>query len=341
MIVKLLKEERQKRMLAPEDASDEDNDDSDKPSTKGLRSISGDTLVDSFSLEEEPRTKKGWVDEILERRNENNSGSEADDSFGDSETAEDDSDEEGSDEDGDEVKPLMEMSVEIPYVAAICARQWILRTRTQFCEIIKDPEISSWPSSKTLFLLRLWSMIFPCFDFRHVVMTPAILLMCEYLMRCPIVCMDTYITPRSMASVLLTMIETLHGYVNIYEGFSSFPEMFLPISMLLLEVAQQENLPHVLQDKFKNVAQLIKTKASAYHKLRRPLLMRKQKPMAIKMLNPNFENFVKGRDYDADREWVEKRKLQKQVKHEAKGAACELRKDTFFSLEVKEKERTL
>ena len=30
-------------------------------------------------------------------------------------------------------------------------------------------------------------MIFPCSDFRHVVMTPAILLMCEYLMRCPIV----------------------------------------------------------------------------------------------------------------------------------------------------------
>lgn len=29
-------------------------------------------------------------------------------------------------------------------------------------------------------------MIFPCSDFRHVVMTPTILLMCEYLMRCPI-----------------------------------------------------------------------------------------------------------------------------------------------------------
>ena len=89
--------------------------------------------------------------------------------------------------------------------------------------------------------------------------------------------------------MLLTMIETLQGYVNIYEGFSSFPEMFLPISMLLLEVAQQENLPHVLQDKFKNVAQLIKTKVDEHHKLRRPLLMRKQKPVPIKMLNPKFE----------------------------------------------------
>lgn len=37
------------------------------------------------------------------------------------------------------VKPLLEMSGEIPYFAAICARQRILRTRTQFCEIIKNP----------------------------------------------------------------------------------------------------------------------------------------------------------------------------------------------------------
>ena len=52
-------------------------------------------------------------------------------------------------------------------------------------------------------------------------------------------------------------------------------------------------------------------------------------------------SFVKGRDYDPDREWAEKRKLQKQVKHEAKGAARELWKDAFFLLKVKEKERAL
>ena len=48
-------------------------------------------------------------------------------------------------------------------------------------------------------------------------------------------------------------------------------------------------------------------------------------------------SFVRGRDYDPNREQVEKRKLQKQVKREVKGAARELRKDTFFLLEVKEK----
>lgn len=36
------------------------------------------------------------------------------------------------------VKPLMEMSIEIPYFSAICARQRILRTRGQFCEAIMN-----------------------------------------------------------------------------------------------------------------------------------------------------------------------------------------------------------
>lgn len=89
-------------MLAPDYSSDEDNDDAEKQSTQGLRSISGDDLGDSFSLEEQPRTKKGWVDEVLERRDENNFESEACDSSGDSETAEDQGDEEESDEDNEE-----------------------------------------------------------------------------------------------------------------------------------------------------------------------------------------------------------------------------------------------
>ena len=52
-------------------------------------------------------------------------------------------------------------------------------------------------------------------------------------------------------------------------------------------------------------------------------------------------SFVKGRDYNPNHERAQKRKLQKQVKHEAKGAARELWKDAFFLLKVKEKERAL
>ncbi|KAJ6324635.1 hypothetical protein OIU76_011848 [Salix suchowensis] len=587
-----LEEDRKKRMLVADDSSDEENDDAEKLSAQRPRSISGDDLGDSFSLDEEPRTTKGWVDEILARKEADDSDNEDDDSSEESASENDDgdgegegSDEDDTDGDGDEhekslslkdweqsdddnlgidleeneehdsrgvvgeiepisrkkskktdafeprkgdkksldgkkikanheqhstqpdiphiieapksfeefcailencsnenvilvvdrirksnaiqlaaenrkkmqvfygvllqyfavlankkplniellnflVKPLMEMSVEIPYFSAICARQRILRTRAQFCEALKNTENSCWPSMKTLSLLRLWSMIFPCSDFRHVVMTPVILLMSEYLMRCPILSgrdiaigsflctMVLSITKQSQkfcpeaimflqtllmatterkpasyqqsrfyhlmelkelkpllhihdrvneirplnflmvmdkqedtsffssddfrVSVLVTMEETLRGFVDIYKELSSFPEIFSPISMLLLEVAQQDNMPATLQDKFKDVAELINKQANKHRETRKPLQMHKKKPVPIKLLAPKFEeNFVKGRDYDPDRERVEMKKLKKLVKREAKGAARELRKDNYFLFEVKEKEKAL
>lgn len=326
------------------------------------------------------------------------------------------------------VEPLMKISTEIPYFSAICARQRLLRTRTQFVEDIKESGRLCWPSLKTLFLLRLWSMIFPCSDFRHVVMTPAILLMCEYLMRCPIVsgrdmaigsflcsmvlsvtkqshkfCPEAIIfiqtllvaaldeksgayhdsqlyhlmelkAPKPLlciqgslneihpldflsimdlpedspyfssdefrASILVAVIEALRGYINVYEGFNSFPEIFLPLSKVLHKLAGQVHMPSELQTKLQDVAELVEKKADEHHTLRRPLEMRKQKPVPIKLLNPKFEeNFVKGRDYDPDRERAEGKKLRKLLKREAKGAARELRKDNYFLSEVKDKEK--
>ena len=87
----------------------------------------------------------------------------------------------------------------------------------------------------------------------------------------------------------MTVLDTLQGYVNIYEGLSSFPEIFLPFAVLLLEVAQQENIVGLLKDKLKDVAQLIKTKVHECHMSRQPLQIRKQKPVPIKMLTPKFE----------------------------------------------------
>ncbi|XAR55941.1 hypothetical protein NMG60_11036192 [Bertholletia excelsa] len=582
-----LEEERQKRMLATDYSSDEEENASEDVENI-QRPISGDDLGDSFSHDNEKKTKRGWIDEILARENENDDESEAGASAEGSESAEEEEEEEeeeeGDDDDDDDgadkiidkkteslkdweqsddddlgtdleddrevggdqdgghqetelkdykleseikeipfeegkrkenveasssllgelpyviaapksleelssllegrsesqiveairriracnaisiaaenrkkiqvfygvllqyfavsankrplnfnllnllVKPLIEMSGEIPYFAAICARQRLLRTRTQFCEDVKITEKSCWPSLKTLFLLRLWSMIFPCSDFRHVVKTPAILLMCEFLMRCPItsgrdiaigsfLCsMVLSVTKQSQkfcpealtflqtllmtarksgqfrdsqlshfmelktlgpllcisgcvkeiypldflnimdmpedspyfssdnfrASMLAAVIETLQGFVSVYERFNSFPEIFLPISKLLPGLAEQENMPSVLQEKIRDVSQLIEKKAQEHHMLRRPLQLRKQKPRPIKLLNPKFEeNFVKGRDYDPDRERAERRKLKKVLKREAKGAARELRKDNAFLFQVKEKDRAL
>nr|VDD22398.1 unnamed protein product [Brassica oleracea] len=328
------------------------------------------------------------------------------------------------------VKPLIEMSGEIPYFAAICARQRLLKTRAQFCEAIKNPEDGCWPSLKTLFLLRLWSMIFPCSDYRHAVMTPSILLMCEYLMRCPIssgrdvaigsflcsivllvatqskkFCPEAILFIRTLlmaasdknlppfeesefyhfmelktltpflciqddvkevvplnflqimdqpadspyfssdefrASILSSVVETLRGFVEINGGLSSFPEIFMPISALLHQVGNQEKIPQTLREKLVDAAQLIEKKTEEHHKQRKPLAMRKQKPVAIRMVNPKFEeNLAKGRDYDPDKYRSDMKKLKKKLNEERKGVVRELRKDSYFMSDVKAKEKAV
>ncbi|KAL0327101.1 UNVERIFIED_CONTAM: Nucleolar complex protein 14 [Sesamum angustifolium] len=284
---------------------------------------------------------------------------------------------------------------------------------------------SCWPSLKTLFLLRLWSMIFPCSDFRHAVMTPAILLMSEYLMRCPITsgrdiaigsflcsmvlsvsrqfqkfcpeaitfiqtmltaalnnkkrCEDSQLyhlmelkTLRPLlsiqgriekinsldflmlmdlpddspyfasdmfrSSILFAIIGNLKGFVSIYEGLKSFPEIFLPISKILHGLVEEAQIPDALKVEIRDVAGRIESKSQEHNLLRQPLRLRKQK--IIKTAVPKFEeNFVKGRDYDPDRERAERKKLKKRLKQEAKGAVRELRKDNHFLLEVKERDK--
>ena len=69
--------------------------------------------------------------------------------------------------------------------------------------------------------------------------------------------------------------------------------------------------------------------------LRAPLAWRQKKADAIKQFNPMYEEegYQKGRDYDPNRERAEARKLQRQLKQEARGAMRELRKDNRFLAE--------
>ncbi|KAG0483827.1 hypothetical protein HPP92_011911 [Vanilla planifolia] len=326
------------------------------------------------------------------------------------------------------VQPLIEMGTEVPYFASVCARERLVQTRKQLCEDVKIPGKSSWPSLKTINLLRLWSLTFPCSDFRHVVITPAILLICEYLTRCPITsgrdiavgsllcsmalsvakqslkyfpevlsflqtvlksCMeknstheytaqshmesnvsqpwllihdeDCNVHPIDVfmvlemdadssyfnsdnfkASILSIEIKILKEFASIYERLSSFPEIFLPIAALLHEVLHGAKIPCVLQGDINDAVGLIRKKISEHHALRQPLQMRKQKPEPLKLLNPKFEeNFVKGIDYDPDRERAQRKKLKKLLKKESKGAVRELRKDNHFIFKLKERDRLL
>lgn len=50
---------------------------------------------------------------------------------------------------------------------------------------------------------------------------------------------------------------------------------------------------------------------------------------------------LQGRDYDPDRERVERKKLKKRLTQEGKGAVRELRKDNYFLQELKSRDKAL
>ena len=59
-----------------------------------------------------------------------------------------------------------------------------------------------------------------------------------------------------------------------------------------------------------------------------------------KQYNPKFEDsFVKGKDYDPDRQRAEERKLKKMLRKEERGAIRELRKDASFMADVRDREK--
>lgn len=58
-------------------------------------------------------------------------------------------------------------------------------------------------------------MIFPCSDFRHAVMTPAILLISEYLMRCPITSGRDIAIGSFLCSMLLSVSYHLFDFSTL------------------------------------------------------------------------------------------------------------------------------
>eukprot|EP00271_Cylindrocystis_brebissonii_P001708 TRINITY_DN1198_c4_g1_i1.p1 TRINITY_DN1198_c4_g1~~TRINITY_DN1198_c4_g1_i1.p1 ORF type:complete len:1029 (+),score=344.93 TRINITY_DN1198_c4_g1_i1:40-3126(+) len=350
------------------------------------------------------------------------------------------------------IPPLLELSATTPLFAAVCARARISRMQEQLTSKLREaggdgPALSCWPSIRTLLLMRLWTLIFPPSDFRHPVMTPALLLCAEYLARCPVrslrdAAVGTFLSAQVTAmavqggrfcpevlgfvhALLRTALpsavdrgkdQTAGGPVPLYlaeqvgkqpwlccqsslaaEGadaesatpdvevevepldfcrllgssdsdplFSSnelrlgllmallriaqsvattarklpsFPELFAPLESTL-EALGACTLPGGVERAREELAGAVRRDAREILQTRLPLQMRAKRPEPIKMFNPKFEeNFVLGRDYDPDRERSERKKLQRQIKREARGAARELRKDNWFLAEEKAQEQ--
>jgi len=152
----------------------------------------------------------------------------------------------------------------------------------------------------------------------------------------------TFESDSFKAGMLYNVLQTVRGFAGIYKDLMSFPEIFNPFISLLQMLKRDVSLPEMLLALTKEVSESLEEKVKEHERLRQPLRMRMSKPVPIKMYNPVFEdNFVKGRDYDPDRERAETKKLKKQLKREAKGAARELRKDNYFIADVKADEKAV
>lgn len=87
--------------------------------------------------------------------------------------------------------------------------------------------------------------------------------------------------------MLFAIIATLKGFINTYEGFKSFPEIFSPVSKLLIQLAEQDHIPDALKVEIKDAIQHIKNISQETYLLRQPLRWIKQK--IIKTEVPKFE----------------------------------------------------
>jgi len=114
---------------------------------------------------------------------------------------------------------------------------------------------------------------------------------------------------------------------------SSSPSSSSPFSMV-------KTVPAIKQLAKEAVTKLETITRAAISK-RRPLINPSlSKAPEAKSFNPRFEDdFATGKDYDPDRERSERRKLQKMVRREERGAIRELRRDASFMADVRDREK--
>ena len=90
-----------------------------------------------------------------------------------------------------------------------------------------------------------------------------------------------------------------------------------------------------------NVLAEVQSAVAAVQSRRRPLLSTFMVAVPeTRQFNPRYEDhFATGKDYDPDRERADRKRLQKELRREERGAARELRRDAVFMAGVRDKEK--
>ncbi len=104
---------------------------------------------------------------------------------------------------------LVAMTQEMPAVAAALWGRMLTGLQAKLGKVLRDHELgqrahSTWPAPGALLLLRLLPRIFPVTDFRHPVVTPALLYMGQAVSQCPLM------TPTDVERGLFVVALMLH-----------------------------------------------------------------------------------------------------------------------------------
>ncbi len=154
-----------------------------------------------------------------------------------------------------------------------------------------------------------------------------------------------FTTPAFKRSIASAAVALLARAAQLYTAIDAFPEAFsstLATITTLLSPKSTASLHPATLSALATLSATLSTASAAALARRVPLVQSRALAVpAVKEFNPRFEEegYVKGKDYDPDRQRAEERKLKKLVNKERRGAIRELRKDAVFMSEQRDRER--
>ena len=158
---------------------------------------------------------------------------------------------------------------------------------------------------------------------------------------------DEYFETQDYLNAILCSTLGLVRAISETCDFDAYPEIFAPIlpSLKIISSHTQDSKRYIHRHVLEEATALIEeieTKSARLSKSRRPMSCHSiSKAPQKKQFNPRFEDdFVKGKDYDPDRERAERKRLVRQLRKEERGAIRELRKDAVFMADVRDREKT-
>ncbi|KAJ4450939.1 hypothetical protein ANN_02374 [Periplaneta americana] len=218
-------------------------------------------------------------------------------------------------------------------------------------EILKEKQqdfrarSSSFPGFDTLVFLKVISQLFPTSDFRHPVVTPALVFMSQMLSQCKVKNTQDVATGLFLVTLILeytvlskrfspAAINFLHGVIEmaVPKSCVRMVSVVFPVHI----IGRARNLlvlpEHSIDRLFAKVEEKRQQKLEF-------LVLEKKKPKALRLYEPRIEEvFDMKKRRIMGKERQEREKLLHKYKREMKGAVREIRRDKSFLAKLKHKE---